>query len=157
MIAVSTNSKSIIEALGRIAEGLERAAVVATKAASDAAAHHAQNTKLFKDQTGRTRSRIFGRSGLGGSSTAKSFVRARGRHIFALHDGSRAHFITARPGGVLRFKAKGRWVATKVVRHPGTSPRPFMHEAFLHGSNVLRRRLQQETQQVLQGRGGRVI
>ncbi|QDN64445.1 hypothetical protein [Streptomyces sp. S1D4-14] len=46
-------------------------------------------------------------------------------------NGTRPHEIPAKPGGVLRFKWKGKVVYFKSVQHPGTKPNNFLWKAML--------------------------
>ena len=56
-------------------------------------------------------------------------VEATADYAAPVHEGSRAHRIHARPGGVLRFEWHGRTVFRQSVWHPGTPSRPFMRNA----------------------------
>lgn len=46
-----------------------------------------------------------------------------------VHEGTRAHWIRARAGHVLRFKIGNEVVFTRLVRHPGTKAQPFLRQA----------------------------
>lgn len=47
-----------------------------------------------------------------------------------LHDGTPAHVIKAKNGKTLRFVGKnGRFVYRKRIKHPGTKPDRFIHQA----------------------------
>lgn len=64
----------------------------------------------------------------------------------AFHDGSRPHVIEAkkRPdgkGGFLRFVVGGVFRFAKRVRHPGTSPQPFLREAITEATSDLEHRV----------------
>jgi hypothetical protein len=119
-------------------EGLLRtsaAVVEASRAilfsAVTAAQSSAASTTLFKDQTGATRQSIKA-TVLGDSGR----VVARGAASL-LENGTRAHDISARSGGKLRFFANGQAVFRRRVHHPGTSPRPFMAQALFHAETVV--------------------
>lgn len=49
-----------------------------------------------------------------------------------VHEGTRAHVITAKHGGKLRFKGRdGQWVYRKSVNHPGTKGNPWLWRSVL--------------------------
>ncbi|MER7841670.1 hypothetical protein ABTY98_38745 [Streptomyces sp. NPDC096040] len=48
-------------------------------------------------------------------------------------DGTRPHLIRPRRAKFLRFEVGGDVVFTKLVRHPGTRPNPFMQRALRLG------------------------
>lgn len=56
-------------------------------------------------------------------------VEATADYAAPVHEGSRAHRINARPGGVLRFEWHGRTIFRQSVWHPGVPSRPFMRNA----------------------------
>lgn len=100
--------------------------------AVSATEQHAKSTRLFKDITGDTR-RSIGSAVDGFSGRVFAFSKiAR-----FLENGTRPHVITARNGGVLSFIQNGTRRFARSVNHPGTAPRPFMHEAGDHGEIVL--------------------
>lgn len=107
--------------------------------AVEAAERHARETTLFQDRSptndnnpaatgtrGTIHGQVFGDRG---------FVEARGAAVF-LEGGTRPHLIEAR-GGALRFTVNGVTLFRRSVNHPGTAPRPFMHQAREHGEKVL--------------------
>jgi hypothetical protein len=48
-------------------------------------------------------------------------------HALVHHEGARPHIITPQqPGGVLVFRGKRGKVVTKMVRHPGHRPNPYL-------------------------------
>jgi hypothetical protein len=119
-------------------EGLRRTAVAVRQAsraillsAVTAAQESAKSTTLFKDKTGETRQSIkatvFPDSGR---------VVARGAAML-LVNGTRAHVISARSGGMLRFFVNGQAVFRRRVQHPGSAPRPFMAQALFHAEHVV--------------------
>ncbi len=62
-------------------------------------------------------------------------VEATADHAAAVHQGSRPHYIRARPGGALRFVWHGQEMFRRSVWHPGTRARPFLANA---GRRVVR-------------------
>jgi hypothetical protein len=57
-----------------------------------------------------------------------------------LIEGTRPHVIYPRNRSALRFRgAGGGWVFARMVRHPGTKPHPFAHEAARRAANPLAR------------------
>ena len=93
------------------------------RAGQEAAVASAKATRLFTDRSGATRASIATRS-FGG---LRGQVRAGGAATF-LERGTGAHSIVAK-GRTLRFQVGGQTLYRRMVRHPGTKPRPFMTEA----------------------------
>lgn len=112
--------------LSLLAAGFVQAAHQALRVGVAAAEHAAKSTTLFKDRSGATRGSIVSEA-LG----TKGFVKARGATSL-LEYGTRAHIIEAH-GTALRFVVGGSVLYRRIVHHPGTAPRPFMHEAALLG------------------------
>lgn len=63
---------------------------------------------------------------LASSSNTEAVTVASARYAPAVEKGSRPHIIRPRRRKVLKFSAGGRVVFTKIVRHPGSKPQPFM-------------------------------
>jgi hypothetical protein len=80
--------------------------------------------------TGRLRSsiRVERRSFLGFRS--RWTIGSDVEYADMVHDGTRPHIIRPRRAKALRFRAGGRVVFAKVVRHPGTRARPFLDRAL---------------------------
>lgn len=57
-------------------------------------------------------------------------VHSQAWHTLWVEYPTRPHVITARPGGVLRFRVGGRVVYARQVRHPGTAAQPFLRPAL---------------------------
>lgn len=68
------------------------------------------------------------------SKTATGFEYTVGSmRTYALlhHNGTKPHLIIAKPPGLLRFKGTGATIVwTKVAKHPGTKPNPFLSTAL---------------------------
>src|ERR1019366_7785568 len=105
------------EGLRRVQQNIQAAAHFILAAGITAAEQSAKASTLYKDRSGKTR--------------ASGKVVARGASIF-LENGTKAHTITARNGGMLRFFVNGQAVFRRSVRHPGTGPRPTMGNARYH-------------------------
>jgi hypothetical protein len=122
-----------IAGLRRLSAGIQDAARLILAAAVEATVSSAKATKAFTDRRSNdgTRSTIKG-------TVAGNFgrVRAEGAAVF-LENGTKAHTITARNGGMLRFFVNGQALFRRSVRHPGTRARPFMAEAARHGDRVI--------------------
>jgi hypothetical protein len=86
----------------------------------------AKGTELFKDRSGRTRASIQFTSDGVVASGASRFLEA----------GTRPHEIRATNARALRFEIAGTVFFRKMVRHPGTAPRPFMMLAWEYGQHV---------------------
>jgi hypothetical protein len=130
-VTAQVHGQKTIDGLRRLSAGIELASQRILAAAVLAAESSAKGTALFKDQTGGTRGSIKGTVGL---HTGK--VVAKGAAKF-LENGTRAHTIAARNGGMLRFFVNGSPVFRRSVRHPGTASRPFMMQARLHAEHVV--------------------
>lgn len=111
--------------------GIHQAAVLAVRAAVDAAEESARGTTLFNDATGETRRSIRGEvDGLEG------FVTAGGAAGF-LENGTPPHRIPTSGYATLAFEVNGEKVFASWVDHPGTAERPFMAEAQKVGQQAL--------------------
>jgi hypothetical protein len=117
-------------ALSNLNAGIRQATSLAMRAAVSAALYAAKATKLWKDRRPLTRNTIHGEA-----HDLTGFVEAGGASHF-LEYGTAAHVIMAR-GTALRFSVNGRVLYRKWVNHPGTKPRPFMHEAAARGQQAL--------------------
>jgi len=107
--------------------GLHQAIDLTMRAAVRAAEESALRTTLFRDRTGKTRGSIHAEV-TRGERGLRGFVIARGAAAF-LENGTRAHAIVARRAKALHFFVNGQEFFRRSVQHPGTSARPFMHEA----------------------------
>ena len=63
---------------------------------------------------------------LGSVSARSATTVASAKYAAHVEFGTGPHIIRPRRASVLRFSAGGRVVFTKLVRHPGTKPKPFM-------------------------------
>jgi hypothetical protein len=121
------------EGLRRLQQNLQGAAHFILAAGITAAEQSAKASTLYKDQTGKTRASVKGSINAGGLSGK---VVGRGAAIF-LENGTRAHTITAKNGGMLRFFVNGQAIFRRSVRHPGTGPRPTMGNARYHAEMAI--------------------
>lgn len=120
---VSVDGRRTLEGLELLEAGVVQAIGLTMRAAVKDAEKAARGTVLWKDRTGGTRETIKGEwRGIG----AGGFVKAGGASAF-LENGTRAHVIRGNP--ILRFVVNGQVLFRRMVRHPGTKPRPFMREA----------------------------
>lgn len=110
--------------------GIVQAAGLALRAAEGAAEADAKATTLFRDRTGDTRRSIRGQVfGMAG----RLEVRGAGK---LLEYGTVAHVIAPKRASALRFVVNGTAIFRRLVHHPGTKPRPFMHIARDRGQLV---------------------
>lgn len=123
MSDAKVNGEAARQSLARALALVHTAARSAMQTGVSAAVASAKATTQFKDQSGDTRKSIRGTV----TSERRGFVKAGGAAGF-LEYGTRAHLIIAK-GRALRFETGGQAVYRRFVRHPGTKPRPFMHEA----------------------------
>lgn len=121
----------------------------------DKVVNDARRTTLFRDRSGALRRSIL-RGPVEGSVAGGDLrleVRAGGgrmAYAAAIHDGSRPHDI--RPHDIrpsrrraLRFVRGSDFVFARVVRHPGTAPRPFLDQALEANLPFAERTLAQAT------------
>jgi hypothetical protein len=113
-----------------------QAAQLTLVGAVEAAEASAKATTLFKDRSGKTRASIKATIRVSGLSGVRGRVVTRGAAVF-LENGTRAHTITARNGGMLRFFVNGSAVYRRSVQHPGTAARPFMATARHFGEMAI--------------------
>jgi hypothetical protein len=112
--------RSLRDAFHAAAGQTVRAGVEAAKASAVASGE-------FKDRSGGTRASIEGHvEGLRGMVSASGAMRM-------LVSGTRPHTIVAH-GKALRFVVNGEVLYRRMVRHPGTKPRPIMHHAAEAGA-----------------------
>ncbi len=110
--------------------GIHQAAELAVRSAVEAARDSAKGTTQYSDRTGGTRA-----STVGEAMGIRGTVQVGGAARF-LENGTQAHVIVAH-GRSLRFVVNGQTLFRKWARHPGTRPRPFMHEAARVGEMAL--------------------
>lgn len=122
-----------IEGLRLLKQNLQSAAHFILAAGITAAESSAKGSSLYKDESGKTRASYKGSINAGGLSGK---VIGRGASIF-LENGTKAHTITAKNGGMLRFFVNGQAVFRRSVHHPGTSPRPVMGNARYHAEMAI--------------------
>lgn len=124
------DARRTLEGLEHLHAGVLQAIGLTMRGAIAAAEGSAKGTDRFRDRSGKTRQSVKGEyRGLyqGG------FVTAGGAAAF-LENGTRAHEIHARSASALRFVVNGQTFFRRMVRHPGTVPRPFMAEAAQRGA-----------------------
>lgn len=133
---VSFDTHEFRKDLRTLAGAVELAAQDAVSNAANAAFQEAKQTRMFNDKTGRLRQSVGLRVDAAGGNAKAQVSAGKGlAYAVPIHDGSRPHIIAARRAPMLRFKIGARWISTLYVRHPGTSPRPFVTEA---GDNAAR-------------------
>ena len=136
MIVVRIDARQLAEGARRIWPALDRNVGTALAMTADLVASNARRTSLFADRSGKLRTSIMpaaptGTFSRGTADVAVEAGAASTVYAPAVHDGSVAHEIRPRAGRVaLRWGVSGGFRFAKVVRHPGTSPRPFMAHAL---------------------------
>jgi len=135
---VSFDTHEFRKDLRTLAGAIEMAAQDAVSVAANAAFQEAVQTRMFNDKTGRLRRSIGLRvDAAGGNAKAQVSAGKDLAYAVPIHDGSRPHIIAARKAPMLRFKIGARWISTLYVRHPGTSPRPFIAEPGENAARLL--------------------
>jgi hypothetical protein len=122
------HASKTIAGLRALSTRLIHAAEMTLVGAVEAAEMSAKTTTLFKDQSGKTRGSIKATVRASGAWDMRGRVVARGAAKF-LENGTRAHTITARNGGMLRFYVNGNAVFRRSVHHPGQRATHFMQTA----------------------------
>ena len=151
MIRVVVHAEEFLRDLHRLEDDVDAGAQSALAASVSGAADNARETTLWKDGTKgdrRLRDNIRAMVSAGGFAGS---VSADAKYASFLENGTRAHEIHARPGGVLRFQVNGQWVSARAVQHPGTKPRPFMALAALKGAEILTRELEKNIAKATEG------
>lgn len=123
---------STLRGLADLEAGVVQAVGLTGQEAVKATVKAARGTTLFRDRSGETRSTIVGEWQ---GNARRGFVRAGGVARF-LDGGTRPHEIWGRP--FLRFVVNGETFVRRMVKHPGTRPRPFMREAREVGERAAR-------------------
>ena len=131
---VRVDGAKTVEGLELLAAGFVQAVNLAGRAAVADTTAAARGTTHWKDRSGETRGSI---KGEWRGVSQGGFVRAGGASLF-LENGTRAHTISARPGGMLRFVVNGQVLFRKIVRHPGTRATHFVGEAREIGETSFR-------------------
>lgn len=110
-------------------------------AAGRHAEEHVQRYPTFTPRSGKlqeaTKSRVMRTAG-------GRLIRIynRKRYAAAIDTGARPHVIVPKRARFLRFKAGGRWVFARAVKHPGNKPYKFLYRAADSASRVLGQELQ---------------
>lgn len=131
MISITVNAQGTRDALkGYIANLTQELPTLVSQAADDTAAfartHQSSGVRPFTSRTGKLLGSIQPRMGRIGSGVVSAQVRATAPYALFVHDGTRAHTITARRARFLRFEIGGVVHFRRSVRHPGTRPYPYM-------------------------------
>lgn len=124
--------KSMAQAFAQAGKNLERNVATALKMAGSMATAHAKATDLFKDRSGTLRNSIAfeGPTGTFAGGDMVVTVSAGAPHGLWVEKGTRAHDIKPKYRQALRWPVQGGFGFAKIVRHPGTTPRPFLDEAL---------------------------
>lgn len=131
---VSFDAKEALRTLATIERRVLDAARVGIADVAKVAYRSAKETTLFKDRTGELR----GTLDIVDTGAYTKRVIARAKHSVFVENGTKAHTILPKNGGLLRFTIGGRVVYARRVSHPGTEARPFMDNAAQAGSQAMR-------------------
>lgn len=124
-------------ACDKVSDGVRRAVARAV----DEGAREGINTRGYQDQTGLLTSRIRGYVEVSTPGGAVGVLGAFTDYASFVTDGTKPHEIHGNP--FLTFKARdGRWVTTRMVRHPGYRGDRFMTRALLKAERVLLREVE---------------
>lgn len=130
---IEVDAERTLAGLANLEAGIMQAIGLTMRSAIEATEQSAKSTTRFKDKSGETRRSIRGQYR---GVAQGGFVQAGGASKF-LENGTRPHAIMARGGGLLRFVVNGETIYRRMVRHPGTAERPFMHEARAIGEKAV--------------------
>lgn len=135
---VSFDTHEFRKDLRVLAGEVEAAAQDSVTAAAHSAFQEAVQTRMFNNKTGRLRRSIGMKVDASAGKVQATVSAGKGlAYAVPIHDGSRPHIIAARRAPMLRFKIGTRWISTLYVRHPGTSPRPFIEEPGENAARIL--------------------
>jgi len=146
-MTVAVNVEGTKRALAKFALDLEVACSVAIGEALEAAENAARNAikATTKRRTGALEDKL---QGVMLSTTSGKFF-ALAEHARYIDEGTPPHIIAAKGGRWLRFEQAGTVMFRRVVRHPGTKPRPFVASAQASGQMALRNTLNQIVNQMV--------
>lgn len=128
---------TVQEPFSRIGQRLAVKINAIMERAAGVSARHARATNRFQDRTGKLRGSIELAPQMTVRNGARFIVGASPKYALFVEAGTKAHDILPRRSSTLRFQIAGRWVSSRGVRHPGTSPRKFMFEAAEAGGRAL--------------------
>ncbi len=126
-------------ALGRVHDNLERNVGMAIGMAGTEAERRAKSTNLFRDRTGALRNsiKLDGPTGTLSAGDITATLSAGAAHAEYVEKGTRPHEIRPRFRKALRWPTEGGFGFARLVRHPGTAPRPFLQTAAEEASKLL--------------------
>jgi hypothetical protein len=96
----------------------------------------------FKNKTGRLEHSIQGHLTGSSDTEQRGEIVATMKYASFVEEGTKAHVILAREGGMLRFVIGGRTIFSRKVNHPGSAPHPFMSFAYFKCEAVMLREIE---------------
>ena len=128
MYAVSMDHTSFSSAMEKAQERLRGEILKALERTVELAASYAKAGLQYNHRTYGLRKSITWGTQLG-TSQASGILRASAPYAHFVEFGTKPHTIEARRKKTLRFVQNGAVRFARIVRHPGTAPRPFMAQA----------------------------
>jgi Bacteriophage HK97-gp10, putative tail-component len=122
-VAAKVTTERTRLALDKLAADVQWEIAAEVERWANAAARDAKRTPLFKDRTGKLRTKI---AAFYTAGQFRATVRASTPYARFVESGTKPHVIEARRKKFLSFVVNGVRVFRKRVNHPGTAPRPFM-------------------------------
>lgn len=107
---------------------IERATVVQARAKQIVGPH--RKTGCLEDSIVKRMETMAGELAIRIQSDTTPCSPSRTSYSLFVHEGTAAHDIVAKPGGVLAFQVGGQTVFATRVHHPGTKPVPFLRDAL---------------------------
>ena len=136
-MSAELDAREFVSAMGLL-QGAVRNAAHQTLVSGVKAAHmSAKTTDLFKDGPD---AKLRGTIVMGIPEPFAGFVKAGDatvKYARFVESGTPPHDIRPKNGEALRFTVNGETLYRRVVHHPGTAARPFMHRAAVVGQQTL--------------------
>lgn len=122
---------ALARAFVKVGAGLEQNVGRALGMAGSLAVGHAKQTSMFHDRSAVLRNSIDYDGPVGSFSAGDMHitVTAGAEHASYIEKGTRPHEIRPTFRKALRWPIEGGYAFARIVRHPGTAPRPFLEAA----------------------------
>lgn len=143
MYAVTFNAEDAARAIRRGADSLSEQVMQALARTAQLASFYAKSgigtrDVLYQSRTFGLRNSIQWATQMG-SSSAHAVMRASAPYASFVENGTKPHMIEPKRKQALRFVQNGAVRFSRIVHHPGTTPRPFMAQAQERATPLLER------------------